>query len=429
MLNDPRSHGLWEASAPPAPATQSLKDTTDADVVIVGGGYTGLSCALHLAEAGRSAVVLEAHEFGFGGAGRNVGLINAGLWLMPDDMSAAVGHTHAERLLEALGDGPALVMSIIDRHGIDCELERNGTLHCAVGKRGLNELRQREAQWLKRGAPVSLLDAAETADRVGTTAYAGSLLDRRAGTLQPLAYARGLARAALAAGARLFTSSPVTGIARQGAHWDVRTPDGRVRAQWLVVATDAYGTGPWQVTQAAQVRLPYFNLATPPLDASALAAILPGKEGVWDTRTILSSFRLDRAGRLVFGSVGALRNGGAAIHKGWARRALARLFPRLAGVGFEHEWYGQIGMTDDAVPRLHAFGPQAFGVFGYNGRGISPGTVFGKELALLILGEKTERDLLLPLSGMSTASLRLLREFYYEAGAQIAHLAGERGPR
>src|SRR5690606_38529491 len=112
---------------------------------------------------------------------------------------------------------------------------------------------------------------------------------------------------------------------------------------------------------------------------------------------------------------GALRNGGAAIHKGWARRSLARLFPKLAGVDFTHEWYGQIGMTDDAVPRLHGFGPNAVGVLGYNGRGIAPGTVFGRELALLILGEKTEQELLLPISEQRTASLRHVREFYYEA--------------
>jgi glycine/D-amino acid oxidase-like deaminating enzyme len=426
MLNDARSHGLWEASAPPPPATSPLIGLTEADVVIGGGGYAGLCCALHLAEAGKSVVLLEAHEFGFGGAGRNVGLINAGLWLKPDDVSAAVGDTHGERLLKALGDGPSLVMSLIERNSIDCELEKNGTLHCATDAGGLDELRQREAQWLKRGAPVRLIDARETAERIGSTAYAGALLDRRAGTLQPLAYARGLARCAIAAGARLHTSSPVTSTERRGARWEIRTPDGSVEAEWLVVATDAYGTGPWRGTQEAQVRLPYFNLATPPLDAAMLDTILPGKEGVWDTKTILSSFRLDRAGRLVFGSVGALRGGGSSIHKAWARRALARLFPGLARVDFDHEWYGQIGMTDDAVPRLHGFGPNAFGVFGYNGRGISPGTVFGRELAMLILGEKKMEDLPLPLDGMKPAPMRGVRELYYEAGAQVAHLVGDR---
>ena len=291
MLNDPRTHGLWEASAPAAPATLPLDGRAEAHVVIVGGGYTGLSCALHLAEAGMSAVLLEAHDFGFGGAGRNVGLINAGLWLMPDDVPAAVGQTHGERLLEALGDGPALVMSLIDRHGIDCELERNGTLHCAVGEAGLQELRQREVQWLRRGAPVSLLDARETADRVGSRAYAGALLDQRAGTLQPLAYARGLARAALVAGARLYTQSTVIAAERCGP-LNIRTAgaaSGTMAGGGLMPTAADHGRA-----QQARVRLPS-SISPLRLDAAALAFIRPARRAC-GIKTILSSFRLDRAG-------------------------------------------------------------------------------------------------------------------------------------
>ena len=262
--------------------------------------------------------------------------------------------------------------------------------------------------------------------RLGTSAYAGSLLDLRAGTLQPLAYARGLARAAIAAGAAFHTDSPVIAADRNGERWKVRTASGAVDAAWVVVATDAYGTGPWQTVRTEQVHLPYFNLATRPLGAELLKSMLPGREGVWDTKTILSSFRLDQAGRLVFGSVGALRNTGTVIHKAWARRALAKLYPQLGAVAFEHEWYGQIGMTADALPRFHKFGPNAVGFSGYNGRGISPGTVFGRELAQLILGEKTEAEMPLPLSELRETSFRPFREAYYEAGAQVAHLAGER---
>lgn len=426
MLDDRRSHGLWELSAPPAPETQPLAGTVRADVVVVGGGYTGLSCALHLAEAGSSVVVLEAHEIGFGGAGRNVGLINAGLWLMPDDVAKTLGPDYGERLLSELGNGPALVMSLIDRHGIDCELERNGTLHCAVGEAGLRELEQREAQWQRRGAPVRLLGAREAAERIGTNGYAGALLDERAGTLQPLAYARGLARAAMGAGARIHTSSKVTSAESRGPNWSVGTGDGKVEAEWLVVATDAYGIGPWSGTQEAQVRLPYFNLATNPLPEDMLRTILPGREGLWDTRTVMSSLRLDKAGRMVFGSVGALRNSGVAIHKAWAKRALARLFPQLGKVGFEHEWFGQIGMTSDAVPRLHSFGTNAVGILGYNGRGISPGTVFGRDIALLIRREKTLRDIPLPLTQTEKPAFRTVRELAYEFGAQAAHLTYDR---
>jgi glycine/D-amino acid oxidase-like deaminating enzyme len=426
MLNDARSHGLWEKTAIAAPRTSPLSGELTADVVIVGGGFTGLSAALHLAEAGQSVVVLEGAEIGFGGSGRNVGLINAGMWVMPDDLPGELGDTHGERLLQLLGNGPQVVMSIIDRHRIECELERNGTLHCAVGKSGLAEITERAQQWQKRGAPVELLDAAETATRIGTKAYAGALLDRRAGTLQPLAYVRGLAHAALRAGAMLHTGSPVLSCASDGTGWKVSTASGSVSAGWVVVATDAYSEGPWAKVRSEQVHLPYFNLATRPLPSELRNSILPGREGAWDTKEILSSFRMDRAGRLVFGSVGALRNTGTAVHVGWAKRALARLFPQLGSVEFDYEWYGKIGMTDNALPRFHRFERNIVGFSGYNGRGIAPGTVFGQILARHILGELQEADLPLPVTDAKQQPLRALKESYYEVGAQLAHFAAER---
>lgn len=426
MLNDPRSHGLWERTAPPAPATSPLKGKSNADVVIVGGGYTGLSAALHLAEHGANVVLLEAAEIGFGGAGRNVGLINAGMWVMPDNFSLELGEDYGERALELLGNGPYLVREMIAKHGIACELETNGTLHCAVGQDGMTELEERARQWQKRGAPVTVLNAAETERRIGTSAYAGSLLDMRAGTLQPLAYARGLAHAAVKAGARLHTGSPVISTGEANGRKIVRTAEGEVSADWIIVATDAYSTGPWAQVRREQVHLPYFNLATAPLSANLRRSILPNCEGCWDTKEVLSSFRMDQAGRLVFGSCGALRGTGISIHKAWARRSLKRLFPQLGEVEFEAEWYGKIGMTDNALPRFHRFGKNVIGFSGYNGRGISPGTTFGKVLAHHILGDIAEKELPLPLTQVREAAFRSAKEAYYEAGAQIAHFTGER---
>jgi glycine/D-amino acid oxidase-like deaminating enzyme len=426
MLNDRRSHGLWENTAPPAPQTPALQGTVSADVVIIGGGYTGLSTALHLAEAGTSVVLLEANEIGFGGAGRNVGLINAGMWVMPDDFPKQLGPVYGERLLDLLGNGPYLVRELIEKHGIACELEKNGTLHCAVGADGLKELEERARQWQARGAPVTMIDAAETERRIGTKAYSGALLDMRAGTLQPLAYARGLAHAAVKAGARLHTGSPVIGTGEAAGRKVVKTAAGEVHGDWVIVATDAYSTGPFEQVRREQVHLPYFNLATRPLGDNLRRTILPNCEGCWDTMEILSSFRMDQAGRLVFGSVGALRGTGTGVHKNWARRALKRLFPQLGDIEFEAEWYGKIGMTDNALPRLHKFGRNVIGFSGYNGRGISPGTSFGKLLARHILGEVAEADLPLPVSEVKEPGFRPLKEAYYEMGAQIAHLAGER---
>ena len=426
MNGDPLSHGLWQKTAPPAPATAKLAVDVDCDVAIVGAGYTGLSAALHATEGGATVVVLDSAEIGFGGSGRNVGLVNAGMWVMPDELPATLGDTYGQRLLALLGDAPRAVFELVDRYRIACEIEHSGTLHCAVGARGFAELKERERQWRARGAPVRLLDKAEAASKIGASAYAGALLDQRAGTIQPLAYARGLADAAIAAGARVFSSSPVLGCDADGDRWIVRTPQGAARAKWVLVATNAYTVAPWAELRAELTHLPYFNFATVPLDEAARRAILPERQGCWDTRQVLSSFRFDQAGRLVFGSVGALRGSGLPIHRAWARRALAKLFPRLAGVEFDGEWYGMIGMTADHLPRFHHLARNVVSFSGYNGRGIAPGTVFGRCLADLALGAIGEADLPLPVTEPKPAPLRHAAEAFYEVGAQLAHFVDAR---
>ena len=430
MQDDPLTHGLWEATAPPAPPTPPLNGRVAVDVVVVGAGFTGLSAALHLAESGASVAVLEAAEIGFGASGRNVGLVNAGLWLMPEQLPERLGAPFGARLLQTLGDAPSVVFDLIARHGIACEAVRNGTLHCAVGASGLAGLRERAAQWQRLGAPVRLLDAQEAAARTGTPAYAGALLDLRAGTLQPLAYVRGLARAAVRAGASVHAGSPVVAIDDLGSTWRLGTRDGGVvEAGWVIVATNAMALpgGPWPALMSELVRMPYFNMATAPLPDALAATILPGREGAWDTRAVLSSFRLDQANRLVFGSVGALRGSGRAIHRSWGRRALAKLFPALAGVDFEHAWYGWIGTTADALPRFHQLARNVVSFSGYNGRGIGPGTVFGRELARLVAGQVGVEAMALPATAIAPAGWRPVREAFYEAGAQVAHAVGARG--
>jgi glycine/D-amino acid oxidase-like deaminating enzyme len=427
--DDARTHGLWEASAPHAPRTGPLTESLSADVAIIGGGFTGLSTALHLAEAGVSTVVLEARELGFGGSGRNVGLVNAGMWVMPSVIGRELGDERGERLLELLGNAPSVVFDMIDRHRMACQAVRHGTLHCGVGRAGLAQLTERARQWRARGAPVELLDAKRTQELTGTPAYAAALLDRRAGTIQPLAYTHGLAAAALRAGAHVHTNTRVTSAQDIGAGWRLGTATGAtVTAGWVVVASNAYSIEgcPWSTIRDELVALPYFNLATAPLPAELVQSILPERQGAWDTRQVLSSFRLDASGRLIFGSIGALRGNGRRIHRDWGRRALGKLFPQLRDMDFEHEWYGTIGMTANALPRFHELDRQVVSFSGFNGRGIAPGTVFGRELARLILGQTRAADLPLPITPLSAAPLRPLREAGYEIGSQLFHLVDAR---
>lgn len=418
MTSDPDSPGLWAETAPPAPEAPPLDADAAADLAVVGAGYTGLAAALAAAEAGARVVVLEARRIGSGGSGRNVGLVNAGLWLMPDELDRRLARHGADgALAKLLAEAPAAVWALIDRHGIDCEARPAGTLHCAADAAGLSALDARERQWQARGAAVRLLDAAATRARTGTDAFRAALFDPRAGTLQPLAYARGLARAALAAGASIHVASPVRAARREGADWVLDAPGGRLRAPRVIWAGNAYGEGPAAEPARALATLPYFSFATDPLPEKLRATILPGGAGAWDTAKILTSFRLDAAGRFIIGSVGQLGPVDLGLHRAWARRRMAALYPLLAGQRFSHGWWGRIGTTPDALPRLWQPGPGAFGVLGFNGRGIGPGTVLGRALAEAALDRGPLPALLPP----APDPLRAARSLLWRAGAALWH--------
>ena len=401
--------------------THPLAEHASADLVVIGGGFTGCSAALRAAEQGAKVRLLEAETIGHGGSGRNVGLVNAGLWMPPNQVEVKLGREAGAKLNAVLAVAPDLVFSLIERHGIECEATRAGTLHCAHSVAGLKELEARFGQHAVRGAPVSLLDAAETQARTGTSIYRGALFDARAGTIQPLAYCRGLAGAAQAAGAQLHERSPVREIERDGSDWLIRTETGEVRARGLLLATNAYHQAAVGIAAPAYVPVHYFQAATKPLSGNLLATILPGREGCWDTATIMSSFRLDGAGRLIVGGMGALDHAGSAAHKRWAARKIGALFPQIAGEPLEFFWFGRIAMTSDHLPKILRLGDHAFSIFGYSGRGIGPGTVFGKALACVLLGDR-EADL--PLGPIDSYSERFtgIKRMAFEAGATAVHL-------
>ncbi len=427
----PMDHpGLWAETAPPAPDTPPLAGDLAIDLAVVGAGYTGLAAALKAAEAGARVAVLEAQAVGAGGSGRNVGLVNAGLWLMPREMERRLAPlapgAGPHPLAGLLADAPATVWDLIARHGIDCEATPAGTLHCAATPAGLAALAARAAQWQARGAAVELLNSEAARARTGSPFFRGALFDPRAGTIQPLAYARGLARAAQAAGARVHGSSPVQAARHDGALWHLRTPGGSVTAPALIWAGNAYALGPAAPPAQALSVLPYFNFATDPLPPDLRARVLPGGEGGWDTAKVLTSFRLDAAGRFIIGSVGALGGLDAGLHRAWAARRMARLFPALAGLPFRHAWFGRIGTTGDALPRLWQPGPGAFGISGYNGRGIAPGTVLGAALARAALGflQQSDSDALPPLAPPVPDPGRGLRGAGLRAGSAAWHGLG-----
>ena len=428
MGNENNHKNLWTHSAPPAPPTAPLENSISTSVAIIGGGFTGLSAALHLAEAGVDCVVLEARTIGFGGSGRNVGLVNAGMWVRPDEVVGTLGDTVGNRLLQELGDGPNRVYELIEKHGIDCEAVHNGTLHLAIGAEGAKEIAIRAEQWQRRGAPVEALSASEAARLTGANGFAGALLDRRAGTVQPLAYARGLAHAAIGAGARIFTETPVTSGSKQGSAFVLETPHGKVTAEKIIVASNSYASlvpsMNWSEHQQEIAFLYYFQFATNPLPAAVIDRILPEGHGTWDTGMVMTSFRKDRAGRLIFGSIGALDALATGTHRGFARRYVKSLFPFIGEFDFEYWWDGKIDMTRNNLPVFHQPEENVWSITGYNGRGISPGTVFGRALAGVAMGNR--QSMALATSEVIPDPMRALKTQFYNTGALAKHFIDKR---
>ena len=402
---------LWDQTAQERPF-ESVTLPATVDLAIVGGGYTGLSTALHAAEAGLSAHVIEAHDIGHGGSGRNVGLVNAGVWMPPSAVLAVLGPDRGPRFLRRFADGPAMVFDLIERHQIRCEATRTGTIHAAHAPAGLRDLSARWRDWAQMGEPVDLLDADAMAQKLGSRRYMGGLLDHRAGTVNPMGYARGLARAARAAGAGISTGVRVTGLEQTGAGWLVQTDAGPITARAVVLGTNAYTDTLWPGLKRSFTPIWYFQLATEPLGAR-IAGILPEGQGVWDTAPVMRSIRRDGAGRLIIGSMGRVHGDTTrGLSQRWAQRELARMFPALGPVRFEEAWDGQIAMTPDHLPRVHELAPSLYTPIGYNGRGITTGTIFGQAIAGLLTG-RDAAALPLPITSVApVASAPMMRRVY-----------------
>jgi len=393
---------LWDNSAEEADYQSAFSGSDEVDVAIIGGGFTGLSTAIHCSEKGLSTHVLEAKQIGFGGSGRNCGLVNAALWLPPQKVREQLGTTYGPRFISQFGKGPEAVFSLIEKHQIRCETTRTGTIHAAHSPGGYKELQGRAAEWERLGEPVDLLDRDAVAELIGTRTFFGGLLDHRAGTINPMAYCRGLARVALGAGASISTGVKALRLIKDNQQWIVETDQGELRAKSVVLGTNAYTDGLWPQLQRIFTIIHYFQLASTPLESSA-DYILPGRQGLWDTGQIMFNIRRDAHDRLLLGSMGKVHGScEKGLSQRWARKQIKRLFPSLPDMEFEEAWHGQIAMTPDHLPRIHQLDKGLYTVIGYNGRGITTGTLAGKALADWLTG-LDPAELPLPVSDMTIA--------------------------
>ena len=408
---------LWDRSAEEKNYIGQFETDEKVDVAIVGGGFTGLSTALHCCEKGLSARVIEQNQIGFGGSGRNCGLVNAALWLPPQDVRQQLGNVYGPRFIEQFGKGPEYVFSLIEKHQMRCEATKTGTIHAAHSPAGFKELEGRAAEWRRLNEPVDLLDRKTTEELIGTDKFYGGLLDHRAGTINPMSYCRGLARAAIGAGASISTGVQATRLQRENNHWIVDTDQGAVVADKVILGTNAYTDSLWPGLNKVFTIIHYFQLASQPLGSDA-SHILPGRQGVWDTGKIMFNVRRDAYDRLLIGSMGRIHgskdNG---LSKRWALKQIKRIFPSIGLVSFEDAWYGQIAMTPDHLPRIYELDEGLYTSIGYNGRGITTGTIFGRAMADMLRG-MDKSELPLPISTPEKApGSTMMSRFYQTAFA------------
>ncbi len=406
MQGGPFTTSLWYASAAPAPELPRLQDRIEADVCVIGGGYTGLSTAIHLARVGVRVAVLEAEEIGFGGSGRNAGHCTPTFHFYSlAHVRKMLGAPFAERLIARQTGAADLVDSLVRDYGIDCEWERSGFIEAAHAPSAMAHLQAKNAEYAGIGRDTRMLDRTEVATLTGSERYYGGWLHAEAGNLNPLGYARGLARAALREGARVFVGSRATSVAREGARWLTRTQGGgAVIADKVICGTGAYTDEFWPGLRRSFSKTWVFVAATQPLSDNLRGEVLPRRHSVHDGRGDLFVYKYDKDGRIVASMFPLGRRG---VDMDYTRLVMTDklrwLHPQLGEIEWQYVWSGDLDMQWRTIPRLFGLAPGVVAALGYSGRGVPTGTMMGTVLADWALGVRDD-ELALPVERLRRES-------------------------
>ena len=379
---------LYAETRDPLPEFPQQRGEERADVVVVGAGYTGLSAALHLAEAGFSVVVLEAHRVGFGASGRNGGQLGSGQRLEVDALEAMAGVAAAHRLWDMAEEAKALTRDLAARAGVPVA---DGIAH-AFRRPGEFDHARGMVEKLARDYGYDRIEPLERdAFRalVPSDAYLAGELDHGAGHLHPLNLALGMARLADAAGARIRELSHVHHIRhgqRAGENSIVQTGKGRVICDHVILAANGY-LGHLDMRVAARVMpINNFIVATEPLGARA-AQVLTRPIGVHDTKFVVNYWRLDPEGRLIFGGGENVSYRFPKDIAAKVRKSLLEIYPGLADVRLSHAWGGTLAITMNRMPCFARPAPNCLSASGYSGHGLALATLAGKLMAQAVAGQ------------------------------------------
>ena len=352
----PLEHSLWAVTAKAGREHPPLSERVDSDVAIIGGGYCGLSTALHLAKQDVSVTVVEATEPGFGGSGRNNGhCVPEWLWQSPEWVVKHYGATRGERMNEFQASAADLAFSIIRDYQIECEAVQNGMLKVSRPGPDVESLKERAQEWSRRGKAVRYIESPELQDYVATSAFVGGLLFQEGGHLNALAYCRGLADAAFKEGATLHYRSPATKISSRDGRWHIRTSSGgEVVAKAALIATNAFRHGLWPGLDRAYVPIRALGTATDPIPDEVRRQVLPGDHNIQEYGTFTGAhvfFFFDGDGRLVTGGpIGLGVNTTLERINASIGKRVQRDFPQLGEVTFTHRWEGWFDVSPTKTP-------------------------------------------------------------------------------
>jgi gamma-glutamylputrescine oxidase len=394
--NDRAGHfpDSWYASTVTQPPLRAaLRGQTTADVCIIGAGYTGLSCALHLAQQGVDVVLLDAHRAGFGASGRNGGQLGSGQRMEQDALEALVGQEDAVRMWDLAEDAKTLVKSLIAEHDIDCKL-KPGVAHAGSTKGEVGHLHEYAARLSNRYGydQIEVLDEEDFHTLCPSPDYKGGVLDIGAAHLHPLAFALGLAEACEKAGVRMFDQSHVHTV-KEGKAVTIRTDKGQVTADYVVFAGNGY-MGTLNRTVSKRVMpINNFIAATEPLGDGA-ARILTRDVAVADSKFVVNYFRLSDDKRLLFGGGESYGYRFPNDIEAVVRKPMTKIFPHLRDIKIDYAWGGTLAITRKRMPYLARLGPNMLSASGYSGHGVGSATQAGFLMSNVILGDSQGFDIM-----------------------------------
>ena len=410
---------LWVATAGDVPDLPVLEGDVTCDVAIIGAGILGLSTALHIAARGGSVVVLDAATPGWGGGGRNGGQVNPGLKIDPEELVSRFGPTVGGALASFGTVTADETFETLGKFDIDCDQTRHGWLQLAHAPQAMAGLAKRAKEWQALGIAVEVLSAAEAEKLSGSAAYAGGILNPKGGSLHPLKLVRGLARAALTRGARIFRDSRVVKIEQAQGRHSLATATGRVDARRVLVSTDAYTDSLLPGLAHSVLPVSTFQIASEPLSAELARGILPGGQHVSDTHRSLYYFRKDAQGRFLIGGRGAYGPTGAAGAYDELKHVAIKIYPALANCQWAYRWGGMVAGTEDHLFHVTEPTPGLLAAVGCNGRGVALSVSLGRRLAeQLITGSPAgmpfpvERIRPVALHGLKKAMLPVIAKTY-----------------